>query len=134
MYKKENDLGTLSINLNVIENVVGRIIDEFDGSIIASDAKGRLKRGAIKNPLDNSGFLKARYDGKFLILRVYLIIKFGASINTIAKDLAAKIREEMPKTIGINVGVVKVEIVGTLSKNLTKRSIEIVDDDYPKEQ
>ena len=134
LYEEKNELGSISINTNIIENVCGRIVDQFDGNLIVSDAKGRLRKGAINKPEEETGFLVARYDRKLLRLRLYVIIKFGVSINKIVADFEDKIREEMPKTIGIEVGRVRVVVVGTLSKNLTKRNIEIVDDNYQEKE
>jgi uncharacterized alkaline shock family protein YloU len=127
-YHEENESGRIRIGRGVIESVSARVIDEFDGRVIVSDPKGRLKHGGTPRAEDEKGFARARVrDGK-LDIKLYLIVQFGASLRETAKTLVDRIRKEFPEQAGIDVGLLTLVFVGTLSEKLSKRNIVFVDD------
>jgi uncharacterized alkaline shock family protein YloU len=128
IYKEENEKGSIEISRRVVESFCGRVIDGFDGRIFVSDRKGKLRRGAEKNPEEETGFARARLkDGK-LNIKLYLIFRFGTSIRDLARALVAELREKTPQDLGFEVGLVKMVFVGTLSEKVSKRNIVFVDD------
>ena len=127
-YHEVNENDHIRIGKGVIESVSARIIDDFSGRIMVSNPKGRLKQGGASRAEDETGFAKARIrDGK-LDVKLYLIVQFGASIRESAKILAEKLREEFPRQTGLEVGLITMVFVGTLSEKLSKRNIIFEDD------
>jgi len=127
-YHEENENGRIRIGRGVIEGVCARVIDGFEGRILVSDQKGRLKQGGATRAEDGKGFARARIRRGKLDIKLYLIVQFGTSIRETAKTLSGRLREEFPVQTGLEVGLVTMEFVGTLSEKLSKRNIIFVDD------
>jgi len=127
-YHEKNENGRIRIGRGVIEGLCARVIDEFEGRILVSDPKGRLKQGGATRAEDGRGFARARIRAGKLDVKLYLVVLFGTSMRDSAKALAARIRSEFPVQTGLEVGLVTMVFVGTLSEKLTKRNITFVDD------
>lgn len=127
-YHEENENGRIRIGRGVVEGVSARVIDSFGGRVIVSDPRGRMKRAGTQGAETEKGFARARIrDGK-LDVKLYLIVQFGTRLRVTAKALADKLREEFPAQTGIEVGLVTMVFVGTLSEKLQKRNVVFVDD------
>jgi len=127
-YHEENENGRIRIGRGVIEAVCARIIDGYEGRILVSDPRGRLRQGAAPRAEEGKGFARARIREGKLEVKLYLIVQFGTSMRDAARTLARALREEFPKQTGLEVGLVTMVFVGTLSEKLTKRNITYVDD------
>jgi len=126
-YHEENENGRIRIGRGVIEGVCARVIDGFEGRILVSDPKGRLKGGAGRAE-DGKGFARARIREGKIDVKLYLIVQFGTSMRDSARALAKTLREEFPVQTGLEVGLVTMVFVGTLAEKLTKRNITFIDD------
>ena len=127
-YHEQNKNGRIRIGRGVIEGVCARVIDDFQGRILVSNPKGRLKQSAGSSAETETGFARARIRGGRLDIKLYLIVKFGTSMREAARVLVKRIREEFPNQTGIEVGIVTMVFVGTLSEKLSKRNVVFVDD------
>jgi len=127
-YHEENESGRIRIGRGVIEGVCARVIDGFEGRILVSDPKGRMKQAGATRAEEVGGFARARIRAGKLDIKLYLIVMFGISMRDSAKALAKALREEFPVQTGLEVGLVTMVFVGTLSEKLTKRDITYVDD------
>jgi len=127
-YHEENENGRIRIGRGVIEGVCARVIDGFEGRILVSDPKGRLKQGGAPRVEDGRGFARARIKAGKLDVKLYLIVLFGTSMRDSAKALSKRLREEFPVQTGLDVGLVTMVFVGTLAEKLTKRNITFIDD------
>ena len=128
IYREENGNGTIEIDRRVAESLCARVIEEFSGRILTSDVKGRLRRGALRNPQESAGFVRARLKDGRLNLKLYLIFRFGLSVRDLAAELAKRLREETPKATGFEAGLIKMVFVGTRSERVSKRQIIFLDD------
>ena len=127
-YHEQNKNGRIRIGRGVIESVCARVIDDFQGRILASNPKGKLKQSAVSSAETETGFARARIrDGK-LDVKLFLIVQFGTSMQEAARVLAERIREEFPVQTGIEVGLITLVFVGTLSEKLSKRNVVFEDD------
>jgi len=122
-YHEKNENGRIRIGRGVIEGVCARIIDGFEGRILVSDPRGRLKQSGTSRAEDERGFARARIREGKLDIKLYLIVQFGTSMRESAAALVKRLREEFPKQTGLEVGLITLEFVGTLSEKLTKRNI-----------
>jgi len=126
-YHEKNENGRIRIGRGVIEGVCARVIDGFEGRILVSDPRGRLKQTGTTRAEDERGFARARIREGKLDIKLYLIVQFGTSMRDSAKALIRNLREEFPAQTGLEIGLVTLEYVGTLSEKLTKRNIIFVD-------
>ena len=127
-YHEENENGRIRIGRGVIEGVCARVVDTFEGRILVSDRKGRLKHSGTESAEDEKGFVRARIrDGK-LDIKLYLIVQFGASIRGSAEELAIVLRKAFLTETGMEVGLVTMVFVGTLSEKLSRRNIVLAHD------
>jgi hypothetical protein len=108
--------------------VCARVIDGMDGRLIVSDPKGHLRKGALDEPEDQTGFARARLRAGVLDIKLYLIVRFGVSIRETAEELVSRLRAEFPKQTGVDAGLVTMVFVGTLAEKLRRRNILFVDD------
>ena len=127
-YHEQNKNGRIRIGRGVIESVSARIIDDFQGRILVSNPKGRLKQNAGSSAETETGFARARIKEGKLDIKLFLIVQFGTSMQEAARVLARKIREEFPVQTGIEVGLITLVFVGTLSEKLSKRNVVFEDD------
>ena len=127
-YHEENEYGRIRIGRGVIESVCARVIDGFEGRILVSDPRGRLKQKGAPRAEEEKGFARARIREGKLDVKLYLIVQFGASLRESAKALVDRLREEFPAQTGLDVGLVTMVFVGTLSERLSKRNIVFEDD------
>jgi len=127
-YHEQNKNGRIRIGRGVIEGVCARVIDDFQGRILVSNPKGRLTQNTGSSAEDEKGFARARIRGGKLDVKLYLIVKFGTSMSEAARVLVSRIREEFPLQTGIEVGIITMVFVGTLSEKLIKRNVVFVDD------
>jgi len=128
IYREENENGKIKISRRVMESLCGRILDEFEGRLLASDRKGRLSRSAERSPEEETGFVRARLKDGIINIKLYLIFRFGFSVRDLAAALAVRLRETIPPATGMEVGHIKMVFVGTLSEKLSKRNIIFLDD------
>ena len=127
-YHEQNESGRIRIGRGVVESVCARIIDDFQGRILVSNSRGRLKQNTGSSAEAETGFARARLrDGK-LDIKLYLIVQFGTSMNEAARVLSYRIKEEFPIQTGIEIGLITMVFVGTISEKLSKRNVVFVDD------
>ena len=127
-YHEENENGRIRIGRGVIESVCARVIDDYDGRVLVSNSRGKLKHTGASSAEAEKGFARARNREGKLDIKLYLIVQFGKSLRDSAKALAKRLRDEFPKQTGIEVGLVTMVFVGTLSEKLSKRNLVFVDD------
>jgi uncharacterized alkaline shock family protein YloU len=127
-YHEKNKNGRIRIGRGVVEAVCARIVDDFQGRILVSNPKGRLRQSAGSSAETEKGFARARIRHGKLDIKLYLIFQFGASMREAAGMLAMRIREDFPVQTGIEVGIITMVFVGTLSEKLSKRNVVFVDD------
>ena len=127
-YHEKNENGRIRIGRGVIEDICARVIDGFERRILVSDPKGRLKQAGTLRAEDVKGFARARIRNEKLDVKLYLIVQFGTSMRESAGALAKSLREVFPIQTGLEVGLVTMVFVGTLSEKLTRRNITFIDD------
>ena len=118
-----NENGRIRIGRWVIESVCARVIDRFEGRILVSDQRGRLKHSGAESAEAEKGFARARIRKGKLDIKLYLIVQFGVSMRGSAEELAMALYKEFSKEAGMEVGLVTMVFVGTLSGKLSKRNI-----------
>ena len=127
-YHEQNKYGRIRIGRGVIESVCAKVINDFQGRLLVSNSKGRLTQAAVQSAETETGFARARLRQGKLDIKLYLILQFGTSMREAARVLVYRLREEFPLQTGIEVGMITMVFVGTLSEKLSKRNVVFVDD------
>jgi len=125
LYTENTGFGSVGFGAHVLGYIVKHAFEGMNGRFRASDPKGRTPRGAAKPNSDDLSFLKAEINDGMVDLTVYAVIRFGAGIKVSAAALTDAIRAEVPLVTGLNVNRMTVVITGILSKNISRRNIEV---------
>jgi uncharacterized alkaline shock family protein YloU len=128
LFKETTEFGIIRYDRHIIGNIIRRVVGQMNGRAILSDSKGRMRKGVTAKPnSDDISFMELKREKEVIDLTLYIVIKFGAGIRHTATEISAMLRTEITKITGMSVGEIKVVITGVLSKNLSKRHIEVTD-------
>ncbi len=121
MYTKKNSTGTIHVSKNVIGSIVADIADKSSNKVILCNSKG--KTGFNENK--SMSFLEVNVDGEDIYIKIYILVKFGTSISRLAGYIIEQVREMLKTTVGIEPKQVSLCIKGVMSRNVSKRDIEV---------
>jgi hypothetical protein len=110
----------ISVDKTVLGNIIRREAGAFRGKITLSNAKGK--------PVgDDVGFFDWLWleDGAFE-LRVFVVLQFGSSISAVTNDFINGIRSRTEALTGIRVARIRIAVKGMLSKNISRRDLEVI--------
>lgn len=125
-YKIETEDGYISIEKTVIGKIIIEEVKNFDGKVLISNHKGRVPGLVSKiGGLDDISHLEIIMGTKGLDVRVYIVIRFGSSIGWVANHLIEDIQEKIKELTGIEANSVAVIVTGIISKQFSKRNIEV---------
>lgn len=126
LYSSETNLGKIEYDNKIIGNIIRKIVNEYNGRVMLSGSKGRIKKNIEKNKdSEDVSFMNMKKTEGAYTIDVYVVLKFGTSIRNTSNELIAAIKEQVTKISGINVSKVRIIITGMLSRNFTKRHIEV---------
>lgn len=121
MYTRKNETGTIHISKSVIGSIVIDVTDRLENKVLLCNPKGKTGFNEKKS----MSFLEVDVDGEELFIRIYVIVKFGVSISTVAEQVIDSVRAVVKATIGIEPRNVALSIKGVMSKNVSRRDIEV---------
>jgi uncharacterized alkaline shock family protein YloU len=98
----------------------------MDGRVFLSDPKGRMRKSVGKPTGDDVSFLDLKREEGVMEMTLYVVVKFGAGIRRAATEISESSRDEIARITGLSVDKVTVVVTGVLSKNLSKRHIEVI--------
>jgi uncharacterized alkaline shock family protein YloU len=125
LFKEKTDRGKIVYNENVIGSIARRVVEDTDARAVASDAKGRpVKGGPGPGPNDDI-IVDAEFEGGVLNVKLYIVVRFGSSISRVCEDIDRGFRAAVPEMTGVRVGDLTICVRGLLSKNVSKRNIEV---------
>ena len=135
MFNIESKEGKIFNGDNIVKSIVTRGVESLDKKAFLYNYSKKLPGfvpgfGKKANKLNNSAStpsnaIKIRYDEEGLFITVYLVVKFGASINGICESLIDYIYEYTDRIMSMKPEKVTVSITGVISKNLVRRDIEV---------
>jgi uncharacterized alkaline shock family protein YloU len=112
--------GIISVDKAVLGMIIRREIADFRGKVVLSNAKGK--------PIgDDVGFFECSWSetGAFA-LRVFVVLRLGTSISAVTDELIARLRSRIEALTGIRAARVSIAVRGMLSKNISRRDLEII--------
>lgn len=118
-YEVKTRNGTITVDKTVLGNIIRREAGAFRGKVMLSNAKGK--------PVgDDVGFFDCIWsDGGAFELRVFVILQFGSSISAVTGDLINGLRSRIEALTGIRAERICIAVKGMLSKNISRRDLEI---------
>lgn len=126
LYKIEFTEGYIAIDKAVIGRIVMEALSHFNGRVWLSNHKGKvigLKQRRAN--YDLSDHMDISMCEKGLDLRVFIVIRFGTSIGMITEQLIQEIKHDLERFTRIEANSIAVVVTGLISKQITKRNIEV---------
>lgn len=119
-------LGNIVVNDNVIAKMLIRAINKTEEKLFLSNHKAKIlgvtSRISAGDVLGNF-FIEEKNDSYYLDF--YAVIRFGAGISNISKIVLDSIESEMKEMFPKKGGHITLHIVGTKSKQIAIRNIEV---------
>jgi uncharacterized alkaline shock family protein YloU len=118
-YELKTQRGTIVLDRAVLGHIIKREAAAFQGKVVLSNAKGK--------PIgDEVGFFDCAWPAEDAFeLRVFVVLQFGASISVVTQELIRRIRAQTEALTGVRASRVTIAVRGVLSKNLSRRDLEI---------
>lgn len=126
LYKLETKEGIISIDRVVINRIIAEAIEAFQGKVLISNHKGKvIGRSGKFNLGDDKSHSEIEIGAKGLDIRVYIVIRFGTSINKVTEQLLSTIKGNIEEFLGIEVNSIAIVVTGMISKQVAKRNIVV---------
>lgn len=126
LYKVEAEKGTISFHQNVIGTIILKEVEQFNGKVLISNAKGKIAgKLARMSGMDDLGNLEIVEGPQGIDIRIFIVVKFGISISAVTSRLIDAVCMKIKNFTGIEPNSVSVIITGTMSKQLARRHIEV---------
>ena len=125
LYNEKTEIGTIKYDVQIIGNIVKKIVFDMNQGIQFATSKGRPLKVSELPGVDDNGFLDVSIEDGNIDIEIYIIIRFGTSINNVAEEITAGLRRFVPEITGLTPNLVNVVIKGVISKNSSKRNIEV---------
>jgi uncharacterized alkaline shock family protein YloU len=119
-YEVKTRSGTIVLDKAVLGQIIRREAAAFQGKVVLSNAKGK--------PVgDGVGFFDCAWPEEDVFeLRVFVVLQFGAGIRAVTHELIYRLRTQIEALTGIRASRVVIAVRGMLSKNISRRNLEIV--------
>lgn len=125
-YKIETNAGSINIGRAVIGKIISEAVGQFNGRILISNRKGKIVRMKQRyGVIDATDYMEINMGKNGLDIRFFIAIRFGTSIGTVTEKLIRDIKADIEKTTGIEANSIAVVVTGLISKQITRRNIEI---------
>lgn len=131
MFNIDTTHGNIHYDDNIIRKIISRGVDGFDGKVLLYNNTKRIpgipaarnKSGNLQT--GNANTIRIVETDIGLEITVFVVVRFGASINEVTSGLIDYIYEYMEKIMRVSPVRVTVQVTGVLSKNLVRRNIEV---------
>jgi uncharacterized alkaline shock family protein YloU len=119
-YEVKTQNGTIVLDKAVLGQIIRREVAAFEGKVVLSNAKGK--------PVgDGVGFFDCAWSEEDAFeLRVFVVLRFGAGIRVVTQELIRELRVRIETLTGVRASRIAIAVKGMLSKNLSRRNLEIV--------
>lgn len=131
MFDIETKLGEIHFPASVINRIVMEAVESCGGKVDILNYKGKYKNmmpwlaSRMNLYKEEAGGIQVEETEEGMIMTVYVVIHFGASIKRVTGQLIDQIYDNMEKVMKVKPKTVKIIVTGTLSKNIVKRHIEV---------
>ena len=126
MIQYKTEKGTVLMDSNVFSMITLETALAREEIYAVTNARGKRirTRGTGR---ENLGFIEIDYTEKDeeIDLRVYVILNFGKSIRTVAKEFGREVRKNISEITGISVRNLTMVVTGVRSRKIARRELEI---------
>ena len=125
-YKEKTEYGIITVKSAVIMQILLEAVEAFRGKAVLSDSKGKPLTLARKiRGVDEEDCIEVRTEEDGLHIRIYIVIRFGASIQRTAAVLIQRIQRGLKMHLGTEAAEVAVVVSGVATtQGITPRKIE----------
>ncbi len=127
----QTKLGDIKFSPDIVNKIAAEALNEFGDDVNILNFKGRYKNAvpglASKMNLydEEAGGIESEETSDGIMIKVYVVIRFGISIRKITSGIIDRIYEDFEKTMGVPPAKVTVAVTGVQSKNTGRRYIEV---------
>lgn len=122
--KIENENGSININRRIIEKIVKYTIAKYPEVISLTNSKGQISN-IVSRIADDSHLVDVTNQDTDITVKVYIIMKFGVSINNTTQKIINEIKNNIHEAINIMPDTVYIFIKGIKAKKIAQRDIVI---------
>ena len=122
--KIENENGSININRRIVEKIVKYTIAKYPEVVSLTNSKGQVSN-IVSRIADGSHLVDVTNQDTDITVKVYIIMKFGASINNTTQKIINEIKKNIHEAINIMPDTVYIFIKGIKAKKIAKRDIVI---------
>ena len=127
MMQYKTEKGTVTMDSNVFSMIALETALRREEIFAVTNARGKRirTRGTGR---ENLGFIEVGFTEKDdeIDLRIYVILNFGKSIRTVAKEFGREVRESIREITGISVRNLTMVVTGVKSRKIARRELEII--------
>lgn len=131
MFDVETKLGQIHFSHNIINKIVMEAVESCEGKAQIHNYKGKYKNvvpdlaSRINLYDDEAGSIELMETDEGIEIKVYIVLRFGASIRQTTASIIKYIYEYVEKIMGERPAKVTVVVTGILSRNIARRHIEV---------
>lgn len=127
LYRETTEEGSIMLYRSVIRTLISDVMDGFGGKVqFAGQHKGKFSNLVMRlGGVEDGNSVEINPGETGLVIRVYVVIRFGVSISRITDQLIDAIRASVQEHTGLSVESTTVMVAGLLSKQFVKRDIEV---------
>lgn len=120
--KIESENGPINIDRKIIEKIVKYTIIEYPEVVSLTNSKGQAS-SIISLISEDSHLVDISKNNTDIIVKIYIVIKFGASIKNTTYKLIDEIKNNIYSATNIMPNTVYIYIKGIKSKKIAKRHL-----------
>jgi len=126
LYKIQTENGTITLFKEAVAAIIIRVMETFAGKVLIANQKGKIYYFIARiSGKEDGGTIEIINGKKGFDIRIYVLIRFGSSINKTTELIIEQIKNEVERGTGVPVNSVSVVITGVFSKQIARRNIEI---------
>ena len=126
LYRLDTDEGCISIDKSVIGTIVTKAVRQFNGKVLISNHKGKVSGFVAKiGGIEDVNHMEIAMGKNGLDIRVFIVIRFGTSINKVTEQLIQMIKKNTEEITGIEANSIAIVVTGMISKQVVRRNIEV---------
>lgn len=124
LYREVNQLGALSINKAVIEEIIADSLRPYENRVWLAHYKGTVSDMMVRlGNFDALSDALVEMTEKGLFIRLYVMMRFGLSINDTTAEIMDNLVSSLLEYVEIPIYNIEIVLTGMLSKNVAKRNI-----------
>ena len=125
LHQETNDYGVITVDNTFLSQLVRESLKPYEGKVWKANYKGKSSDFMIKlGNMDALAEQELRESEKGIYVKIYLIVRFGQSMSTIANKLINDIADTVINDLEAKIDNIEVMISGVMmKKGVVKRNL-----------